>query len=145
MLFQRGIIPIGLSRWYRSSPVPFSDQPRYVNAVAEISTGLPPDELLASLHAVEDALGRQRSQPNAARLIDLDLIDYRGKIAAAAPGRATLPHPRLAGRAFVLKPLADLDPEWRHPDTGTQVAELLSDLPRDQIIEPMDPQPVLVF
>ena len=80
-------------------------------------------------------LGRVRSVPNAARLIDLDLIDFKGEIAPAAPGKATLPHPRMAGRAFVLRPLADLAPAWRHPVTGAAIADLIAALPSDQPIE----------
>ena len=91
--------------------------------------------LLAELHAVEAAFGRARTVPNAARPIDLDLLDYRGQIASGGPGRATLPHPRLAGRAFVLRPLADLAPDWRHPVTGQPIRALIEALPVDQIAE----------
>jgi len=106
-----------------------------VNAVAEIATGLPPDTLLAVLHEVEEAFGRVRSEPNAARRIDLDLLDFCGEIASGGPGKATLPHPRMAARAFVMRPLADLAPAWRHPMTGTAIAALVAALPADQIIE----------
>ena len=130
-----GIEIRGLSPWYRSAPVPVSDQPWYVNAVAEIATGLPPDTLLAVLHEVEEAFGRVRSEPNAARRIDLDLLDFCGEIASGGPGKATLPHPRMAARAFVMRPLADLAPAWRHPMTGTAIAALVAALPADQFIE----------
>ncbi len=131
----RGIGIRRLSPWYRSAPVPASDQPWYVNAVAEVATGLSADRLLAELHAVEEAFGRVRTVPNAARFIDLDLLDFCGEIAAGGPGRATLPHPRMTGRAFVLRPLADLAPEWRHPVTGARVQTLMASLPAGQIIE----------
>lgn len=124
-----------VSPWYRSAPVPASDQPWFVNAVAEISTDLAADALLAVLHRVEDAFGRVRSVANAPRLIDLDLLDFRGKIAPGGPGKATLPHPRMASRAFVLRPLADLAPAWRHPVTGAPIAALVAALPADQIVE----------
>lgn len=124
-----------VSPWYRSAPVPASDQPWYVNAVAEIASSLPADALLAVLHEVEDAFGRVRSTPNAARWIDLDLLDFRGEIAPGGSGKATLPHPRMAGRAFVLRPLADLAPDWRHPVTGASIAALVAALPADQVIE----------
>jgi len=106
-----------------------------VNAVAEISTELAADALLAVLHGVEDAFGRVRSVANAPRRIDLDLLDFRGEIAPGGPGRAILPHPRMAGRAFVLRPLADLAPTWHHPRTGTPIAALVAALPADQIVE----------
>ena len=131
----RGIEVRRVSSWYRSAPVPASDQPWYVNAVAEISANLTANRLLAELHAVEDAFGRVRSLPNAPRLIDLDLLDFRGQIASGGPGKATLPHPRMAGRAFVLRPLADLAPDWRHPSTRATIAALVAALPDDQVIE----------
>ncbi len=131
----RGVDVRRISPWYRSAPVPASDQPWFVNAVAEISTESAADALLAILHAVEETFGRVRSVANAPRLIDLDLLDFRGGIAPGGPGKATLPHPRMAARAFVLRPLADLVPAWRHPATGTPIAALVAALPADQIVE----------
>jgi 2-amino-4-hydroxy-6-hydroxymethyldihydropteridine diphosphokinase len=131
----RGVEIRRVSPWYRTAPIPASDQPWYFNAVAEISTDLPADRLLAELHKVEDGFGRVRSTPNAARLIDLDLLDFRGEISPGGPGKATLPHPRMANRAFVVRPLADLAPEWRHPRTGVSIEALVAALPPDQIIE----------
>ncbi len=135
-LDRRQIHVLRYSPWYRTAPVPASDQPWYVNVVAEVATDLPADDLLALLHEIEDLFGRVRSVPNAPRLIDLDLLDYRGEIAPPAPGKATLPHPRMVGRAFVLRPLADLAPEWRHPVSGTPIRDLLKALPADQIAHP---------
>ena len=134
-LGRRGVSVIRVSPWYRTAPVPASDQPWYVNAVAEVVTKLAPDQLLAVLHEVEQAFGRVRTVANAARMIDLDLLDFRGKTAAGGPGRAILPHPRMAARAFVLQPLADLAPAWRHPVSGTPIQALLAALPADQTIE----------
>jgi 2-amino-4-hydroxy-6-hydroxymethyldihydropteridine diphosphokinase len=134
-LARRDVLVRRVSPWYRTAPVPASDQPWYVNAVAEVETGLAADALLARLHEVEDIFGRVRTVPNAARLIDLDLLDFHGKIAAGGPGRASLPHPRMEGRAFVLRPLADLAPDWHHPRTGTPIQALLAALPADQAIE----------
>jgi 2-amino-4-hydroxy-6-hydroxymethyldihydropteridine diphosphokinase len=134
-LVRRGVKVRRLSPWYRSAPVPASDQPWFVNAVAEIDTDLPADGLLGLLHEVEDSFGRVRSVPNAARLIDLDLLDFRAEIASGRPGKASLPHPRMIGRAFVLRPLADLAPDWRHPASGTPIGDLMSALPADQITE----------
>jgi len=134
-LARRNVAVRRVSPWYRTAPVPASDQPWYVNAVAEVATDLTADALLARLHEVEDAFGRIRTVPNAARLIDLDLLDFHGEIAAGGPGRAILPHPRMESRAFVLRPLADLAPDWRHPRTGTSIQALLAALPTDQVIE----------
>jgi 2-amino-4-hydroxy-6-hydroxymethyldihydropteridine diphosphokinase len=131
----RGIAVRRVSPWYRSAPVPVSDQPWYVNAVAEIVTDLPADRLLAELHAVEAEFGRIRAVVNAPRAIDLDLLDYHGEIASGGPGQATLPHPRAGERAFVLRPLADLEPDWRHPASGATIQALVAALPPGQVIE----------
>lgn len=134
-LESRGVMVLRVSSWYRTAPVPASDQPWYVNAVAEIATDLSADRLLVLLHEVEDVFGRVRSVPNAARVIDLDLLDFHGQTAPGGPGRARVPHPRIESRAFVLRPLADLAPDWRHPSTGVPIRSLLAALPPDQQIE----------
>jgi 2-amino-4-hydroxy-6-hydroxymethyldihydropteridine diphosphokinase len=132
-LDRKGVRTVRVSPWYRTAPVPASDQPWYVNAVAEVASDLPADALLAELHAVEAAFGRARTVPNAARPIDLDLLDFQGEIAPGGRGRATLPHPRMTDRAFVLLPLADLAPEWRHPVSGLSIRALIEALPADQV------------
>ena len=120
---------------YESEPIPASDQPWYVNAVVEAASARTCPELLALLHSVENAFGRVRSVPNAARVLDLDLLDCRGEI-RAGPEPPILPHPRLQDRAFVLRPLADIAPHWRHPASHRGIAELLSALPPGQRIRP---------
>lgn len=132
-LDRRGIRTVRVSPWYRTAPVPVSDQPWYVNAVAEVMSALSADDLLAELHAVEADFGRARSVPNAARPIDLDLLDFHGEIAVGGRGRAILPHSRMTERAFVLLPLADLAPQWRHPASGLPIRTLIENLPADQV------------
>ena len=134
-LDRRGVQVRRLSPWYRTAPVPASNQPWYVNAVAEVVTAWPADRLLAELHAVEEAFGRVRKVANEARLVDLDLIDFKEEIAEGGTGRAILPHPRMADRAFVLLPVAALAPQWRHPRTGKAIAELIAQLPPEQTAE----------
>jgi 2-amino-4-hydroxy-6-hydroxymethyldihydropteridine diphosphokinase len=131
-----GVRTMRVSPWFRTAPMPPSEQPWYENAVAEVSTDLSADALLRVLHEVEAAFGRARTVPNAARPIDLDLLDFQGEISPGGLGRATLPHPRMAGRAFVLRPLAELAPDWRHPVTGQPIAALLKELPPGQVAEP---------
>ncbi len=128
-----GIKVVAHSRWYRTAPVPVSDQPLFVNGVAVIETALAPLPLLAALHKVEDAFGRQRSVANAARTLDLDILDYAGRVEAGAD--LILPHPRLQDRAFVLLPLAEVAPGWRHPILGRRVEALISTLPANQTAE----------
>ena len=134
-LGRRGVRVLRVSPWYKTAPVPVSDQPWYVNAVAEVATYWPADRLLAELHAVEDVYGRVRSVPNAARLVDIDLLDYKGEISLGGVSKATLPHPRMAARAFVLRPLADLASDWRHPISKVSIQSLIAALPADQVAE----------
>src|SRR5262249_44922427 len=104
-------------RWYRSAPGPPSDQPDFVNGVASVATTLDPAALLELLHGIEADFGRERPRANAARTLDLDLLAYDDRT-MAEPGGLILPHPRLHERAFVLLPLAELAPDWRHPRLG---------------------------
>ena len=134
-LSRRGLRIVRRSRWYESAPVPLADQPWYVNGVVAVGTDLPPEDLLALLHDVERQFGRQRRELNAARVLDLDLLAYGGLIREAPP--PVLPHPRLAERAFVVLPLADVAPDWRHPVTGRSVADMRRALPPGQAIRPL--------
>ena len=138
VLPEYGIRPIRRSRLYRTAPVPPSGQPWYVNAVAEVASDLPPQAPMAALLSVERAFGRERSVPNAARTLDLDLIDVDEQVGHWPADRdlpdLVLPHPRLAERAFVLVPLAELVPNWRHPVSGTPISALVRGLPPGQTI-----------
>ncbi len=135
---QQGGVPIlERSRWYRSAPVPPSDQPWFVNAVASVQTKLSPAGLLAKLHEIEASFGRARRRPNEARVLDLDLLAYHDRV--SAPGESpVLPHPRLAERAFVVLPLAEVAPDWRHPVSGSSAAELARRLDPADTAEPLD-------
>ena len=133
----QGIRVLARSGFYTSAPVPASSQPWYVNAVARVATGLSPQALLAALLALEAEFGRSRAVINAARVLDLDLLAYDDRV-TPPDAHPTLPHPRLAGRAFVLLPLAEIAPEWRHPGTGAPVSALVAALPPDQTARPMD-------
>ena len=134
MLSGLGVKLIRMSRWYESAPVPPSDQPWYLNAVAEATTSFDAAKTLTILHQVEVCFGRVRSTRNAARVLDLDLIDFGGQI----HDQKTLivPHPRMHERAFVLFPLRDLCVDWTHPKTGQSLDVLIEHLPADQLIRP---------
>jgi 2-amino-4-hydroxy-6-hydroxymethyldihydropteridine diphosphokinase len=129
-LAREGIGVAARSAWYRSEPVPPSDQPWYINAVALLATERDPLALLAAMQQVERDFGRVRGAPNAARTVDLDLLDHDGRLIESET--LVLPHPRLHRRRFVLLPLAELVPDWRHPRLGLTAAELLAGLPADQ-------------
>ena len=126
---------VARSRWYRTAPVPVSDQPWFVNGVARVETTLEPAALLALLRRVEEEFGRQRTVRNAARTLDLDIIDYDGRVENTL--ELTLPHPRMQDRAFVLLPLAEIAPAWRHPTLGKTVESLVLALPPEQKAETM--------
>lgn len=132
MLVARGVGIRARSGWYESAPVPASDQPWFVNAVVSIRTELAPAVLLRTLHDVEGALGRVRGdQANAPRSADLDLLDFDGAVTADGDW-PRLPHPQLHKRAFVLQPIAEIAPEWRHPVSGANAASLLRGVPAAQ-------------
>lgn len=99
---------IDISSYYESEPAYFEDQDFFVNTVVLIRTGLPPQELLTYLQAIENSLGRVRTQKNGPRTCDLDILDYQGYVSDLEV--LTLPHPLLLERDFVVKPLLELLP-----------------------------------
>lgn len=135
LLAKDGVRIIARSRWYRTAPVPISDQPWFINGVVVATTALDPPALLDRLHAIEIRAGRIRRERNAPRVLDLDLLAYDDRVSAPGAAGPALPHPRLHERAFVLRPLAEVAPGWRHPVLGRTVEELLAALPPDQTAE----------
>jgi 2-amino-4-hydroxy-6-hydroxymethyldihydropteridine diphosphokinase len=97
------------SSLYRSAPMGHTAQPDFINAVAQLETGLPAERLLAELHEIETRHGRARSFANAPRTLDLDILLFGN--ATIRTTALTIPHPRMHQRAFVLKPLLEIDPQ----------------------------------
>jgi len=126
-----GLDFIALSPWYRTSPIPRADQPDYCNGMIRLQGEIEPLALLTTLQEIEQAFGRVQGERNAARTLDLDIIDLNGIIRAVPD--PILPHPRAHHRAFVLRPLLDVAPAWRHPVLRQSVATLLAELPPQEI------------
>jgi 2-amino-4-hydroxy-6-hydroxymethyldihydropteridine diphosphokinase len=113
-----------VSRIYETEPVGPPGQGRYLNQVVLLRSGAHPDALIETVQGIEAELGRTRDVPWGPRTIDVDLLLCDGEIWET--GLATVPHPGLPGRAFVLAPLAELLPGWVHPRTGATVTEMLA-------------------
>lgn len=111
-----GVKVLRQSKFYRTAPVGYLDQPDFINAVAELETQLAPEALLDVLLKVESLHGRNRSFQNAPRTLDLDLLLYGDQIIKTA--RLEVPHPRMHERAFVLMPLNELEPDLLIPRQG---------------------------
>lgn len=130
-----GIPPLHQSNWYKSAPVPVSDQPWFINGVCSLDTRLEPVEVLARLTQVEERFGRARGVQNAARTLDLDLLAYDDRIEnwqTADPRKLQIPHPRLHERAFVLLPLKEVAPDWCHPVLNLGIDQMIGELDPSQ-------------
>ena len=142
-----------ISRFYATPAFPAGNGPDFVNAVVSVQTDLAPSELLKHLHDVEQQLGRDRHVRWSARTIDLDLIAMDDHIhpdietfrawldlpleqqQKRAPDGLILPHPRIQDRSFVLGPLCDVAPDWRHPVLGQTAAQLFAERPSEERAE----------
>jgi len=113
-----------ISSVYETEPVYYKEQPLYLNAVLSAVTELDPFELLNFVKSIESDLGRQPSFRNAPRTIDIDILFYGDQVAETA--ELIIPHPRIAERAFVLVPLAEIAPRLVHPLLQKKVSELLA-------------------
>ncbi len=122
-LMRKLAVDVQPSPVYRTSPQGFRNQPPFYNAVCRISTRLTPFLLIEGLLGIEAAVGRRRIFQNAPRILDLDILLYNRLVMESPP--LVLPHPRMAERLFVLRPLADIAPHITHPVNGLTVSEML--------------------
>lgn len=159
-LYNKSIKCSNKSKYYKTPAFPAGSGPDFINCALSVETDFSPLELLENLHEIEAKLGRKREKRWAQRAIDIDLLAYGEMVAPnltgftrwlnlpleqqmqQAPEQLILPHPRLQDRAFVLVPLADIAPDWRHPVLGKTTCEMLNELPkqqRDEITEFVTP------
>jgi 2-amino-4-hydroxy-6-hydroxymethyldihydropteridine diphosphokinase len=120
-LASEGLAVTERSSWWTSAAWPDPAAPAYLNGVALVETELSADETLAALHRIEARFGRVRAEANAPRTLDLDLIAH-GR--AVLDGAVVAPHPRAHERLFVMGPLAQIAPGWRHPVSGRTARDL---------------------
>lgn len=128
-LGEDGVRVLSVSRFYKTLAWPNPADPPFINTVLKIGTELSPPQLLIQLHGVEAKFGRTRIARNAPRTLDIDIVDYNGRIEDGPP---QLPHPRTESRNFVLIPLRDVAPDWHHPISGRSVDELIATLPESE-------------
>jgi 2-amino-4-hydroxy-6-hydroxymethyldihydropteridine diphosphokinase len=121
-----------VSSFYRTEPVGFRDQRDFWNAVVEIAWIGSARKLLEAAREVERRVGRTSTFANGPREIDVDVLDFGGRVRNAPD--PVLPHPRLNGRRFALTPLAEVNPAWRDPRTGKTVRELLQALSSSPLV-----------
>lgn len=130
-----------VSSLYRTAPIGLTEQPDFLNAVAQIETRLAPEDLLTATLNIENLLGRVRTEKWAPRVIDIDVLLYSNRVLSTP--RITTPHPRMHERAFVLVPLAELAPDLRMPGASESMtmAELAEILAAQTRIEKIDGPP----
>jgi len=132
-LEEYGIKVIKKSNFYETPSYPNKENPKFINAVILIETILPPVDLMSVLIFIEEKLGRKRDKKNDPRTCDIDIIDYNSQILNLKFNNSelTLPHNDLSKRNFILFPLQEISPNWKHPKTKEFIRDLLQKLSED--------------
>ena len=129
---------VAVSSLYETEPVEFTEQPWFLNCAIALETAQTPQQLMASILNIEEAMGRQRTQKKGPRIIDIDILLFGEGVLDSE--EVTLPHPAMHQRRFVLEPLAEIAPEMRHPALGKTIRELRDALPPGQTVRKMEDQ-----
>jgi 2-amino-4-hydroxy-6-hydroxymethyldihydropteridine diphosphokinase len=128
-----------VSSFYETEPVEFTEQPWFLNCAVALETGQTPQQLMASILLIEEAMGRRRTQKKGPRTIDIDILLF-GDTVLDSP-EVTIPHPAMQERRFVLEPLAEIAPEVRHPVLGKTIVALRDALPAGQAVQKLKAEP----
>ena len=131
LLDDYGIKIIKKSNFYETYSYPIKENPKFINIVVSVKTHLSPEDLMSVLLSIEEKLERKRVKQNDPRSCDIDIIDYNNQILNFKYKNLnlTIPHKKLVFRNFVLYPLQEVSPEWRHPITKEKISALIDKLP----------------
>ena len=118
------------SSFYETPSYPDLKNPKFINIVVEVNTSLPPDDLASVLLFIEEKLGRKRLEKNEPRTCDIDIIDFEGKIMTFSYKNLvfSVPHEKLSQISFVLVPLKEISPNWKHPKTKENISVMIEKL-----------------
>ena len=134
-LYKSGLRVTKSSNYWLTYPIPFSNIPKFINCVVQCiivaKKANNPISLLAYLKNLEIELGRKKKSKNISRVIDIDILDFKGVILNE---RLILPHPRMHSRKFVLKPMKKIAPNWKHPKYNKKIDFLINKIKTKQIL-----------
>ena len=125
-LIMNNVNIIKSSSYYETLSWPDPTKPKFLNIIIQSNTSIPVDKLIKLFKVIEKKLGRKKGIRNSPRTCDIDLISYRDKVLSK---KIIIPHERMSNRNFVLIPLCEIDPNWRHPKTNKSVKKLIFSLP----------------
>jgi len=121
------------SSYYETPSYPDKNNPKFINIIVDVETDLPPEDLASVLIFIEKSLQRERNKKNEPRTCDIDIIDYNNEIINFKYKDLDfmVPHQKLIYRNFVLFPLQEIYPDWKHPKTKEPIADIIENLPKE--------------